>query len=136
MGVVSKDRVSINLTQCQLPREACTEKALVTGCQGTVWDHTMSLICSLTRERESRDVLDSDFGRWTDSQLLKQSLKMDIQEYLKLVKQLPMQAPLNKSSIKVEKVLSKTLLRHISMQNNTRWSIRMQIGCVEGQYHK
>lgn len=73
MGVVSKDCMSINLTQCQLPREACTEKALVTGCQGTVWDHTMSLICSLTWE--SRDVLDSNFGRWTDSQLLKQSLK-------------------------------------------------------------
>jgi len=64
-----------------------------------------------------------DFGRWTDSQLLKQSLKVDIQEYLKLVKQLPIQVPLNKSSVKVEKVLLKTLLQHIRMQNNTRWSI-------------
>lgn len=34
--------MSINLAQCQLPREAHTEKAVVTWCQGPAWNHKRS----------------------------------------------------------------------------------------------
>lgn len=83
MGVVSKDSVSINLTQRQLPREAHTQKKYwgqgIRDCSG----------CSLSWERESRGILDFPlgFGKLTSSLLLKQipALKKDVQKHLKLV---------------------------------------------------
>lgn len=46
MGVVPQDSVSINLTQCQLPREAHTQKAEVTGCQRLLGTRRGTLVCS------------------------------------------------------------------------------------------
>lgn len=73
MGVVSKDSVSIDLTQRQLPREAHTQKKYwgqgIRDCSG----------CSLSWERESRGILDFPlgFGKLTSSLLLKQNAALN-----------------------------------------------------------
>lgn len=53
MGVVPQDSVSINLAQCQLPRETHTQKAAVTGCQRLLGTRRGALVCSLKAQNTS-----------------------------------------------------------------------------------
>lgn len=62
MGVMSKDSMSINLTQCQLPREACTEKAAVIECQGPAWVHDKSPDLQPGLRKEKQMCLGLSFG--------------------------------------------------------------------------
>lgn len=119
MGVVPKDSVSINLTQCQLPKEAHTEKAEVKACQRLLGTRRGALVCSLKVLNPSVPPFSQVLTDWL-SQLLEQTLPLPKCPEL-LLKQITDQVLLKRQR---QQQLQRLCF---SLQDTTSWSIQIRI---------
>lgn len=119
MGVVPKDSMSINLTQCQLPREAHTEKAEVKACQRLLGTRRGALVCSLKVLNPSVPPFSQVLTDWL-SELLKQTLPLLKCPEL-LLKQITDQVLLKRQRQQQLQRLG------FSIQDTTSWSIQIRI---------
>lgn len=111
--------MSINLTQCQLPREAHTETAEVKACQRLLGTRRGALVCSLKVLNPSVPPFSQVLTDWL-SELLKQTLPLLKCPEL-LLKQITDQVLLKRQR---QQQLQRLCF---SIQDTTSWSIQIRI---------